>query len=102
MTGDNLDDLSAMMDNISKFIESAKLGSKALLHIRGDASGISCLSQSLEPPTLPTWHKMPTTTHPRLALVQNVEWMAANNPFPADEFDAHFNVYPASLVLSAI
>lgn len=102
MTGDNLAPLSAMMDKISKFIESAKLCSKALLHIRGDASGISCLSHSLEPPTLPTWYKMPTATHPRPALVQNVECTAANNPFPADEFDAHFNVYPASLVLLAV
>lgn len=63
MTGGNLAPLSAMMDNIYKFIESAKLGSKALLHIRGDASGISCLSYSLGPPT--PLHKMHPTTHPR-------------------------------------
>lgn len=44
MTGDSLAPISAMMDNIYKFIESSKLGSKALLHICGDASGISCLS----------------------------------------------------------
>lgn len=86
MTGDNLAHLSAMMDNISKFMETAKLGSKALLHISGDVSGISCLSHSLEPPTLPTWHKMPTATHPRPALVQNVECTAATNPFQVTNF----------------
>lgn len=56
MNGDNLAPLSAMMNNISKFLENAKLGSKTLLQISGDASGITCLSHSLEPPTLPTWH----------------------------------------------
>lgn len=81
MTGDHLAPLSAMTGNISKFIESAKQGSKALLHISGDASGISCLSLSLEPRTLPTWHKMHIATHPRPALVQNVECTAATNPF---------------------
>lgn len=92
ITGDSLAPLSAMMDYISKFIESAKLGSKALLHTSGDASGTSCLSHSLEPPTLPTWHNMPTATHSRPALVQNVEYTVSNNSFPADEFDANFNV----------
>lgn len=62
MNGDNLAPLSAMMNNISKFIENAKLGSKTLLQISGDASGITCLSHSLEPPTLPTWHKLPNAT----------------------------------------
>lgn len=59
MTGDNLAALSAMVDNISKFNEHAKLGSKTLLQLSGDASGITCLSHSLEAPTLPTWHKLP-------------------------------------------
>lgn len=81
MTGDNLATLFAMMDNISKFIESAKQGSKALLHISGDASGISCLSHLLELRTLPAWHKMPTATNPRPALLQNFECTAATNPF---------------------
>lgn len=54
MNADNLAALSAMVDNISKFTENAKLGSKTLLQISGDASGITCLSHSLEPPTLPT------------------------------------------------
>lgn len=62
MSGDNLPALSAMMDNISKFNENAKLGSKTLLQLSGDASGITCLSHSLEPPTLPTWHKLPVAT----------------------------------------
>lgn len=63
MTGDNLAALSAIMDNISKFTEHAKLGSKTLLQLSGDASGITCLSHSLEPPTLPTWHKLPSATN---------------------------------------
>lgn len=62
MTGDNLAALSAMMDNVSKFTENAKLGSETLLQLIGDASGITCLSHSLEPPTLPTWHKLATAT----------------------------------------
>lgn len=62
MSGDNLPALSAMMDILSRFNENAKLGSKTLQQLSGDASGITCLSHSLEPPTLPTRHKLPVAS----------------------------------------
>lgn len=122
--------LSAMLSNISNYIKTANLGNKTLLQISGESSGITILSHSIEPPTLPTWHRLanaaadptprtdeqyaadihfmrpkvignqnlpvPTAAQclPVLALAQNSNCTADNEPCPADEFDPRYNVYP--------
>lgn len=51
----------ALIENISDFFKSSKLATKTLLQIGGEAAGITILSHSVEPPTLPTWHNLPAS-----------------------------------------
>lgn len=52
----NLQTLMHFIDNLSDFTKAAKRGTKTVLQLSAESSGITLLSHSLEPPTLPTWH----------------------------------------------
>lgn len=56
---DNTMPLTAMLENLSDFHRTSNSGKKTLLQLSGESTGITILSHSLEPPTLPTWHRLP-------------------------------------------
>lgn len=52
----NLQTLLNLVSNLSDFTKKSNRGSRTLLQLSGEASGITILSHSVEPPTLPTSH----------------------------------------------
>lgn len=57
----NLQTLLNLIDNLSDFTYKQNKGTKTLLQLSGEAAGITIMSHSIEPPTLPTWHRFGTS-----------------------------------------
>lgn len=102
----NLTQIQTMMLNISKFIDQIYPSAPTLGSFLGTVSGITILSHSIESPTLPTWHSLPTKTLPKQTKVVNDTTFAnkihfcaapqtydATLEFPADPTQIETNLY---------
>lgn len=125
--------MSGFIEALSNYHQDKKTGNKSLIQVGGQASGITIMSHSLEPPTLPTWHNLNpaaalTTIRTDanyaadiyfmqnkvlgnavlnipelddfpaiLVLARRADCTAANDPFPAQTFNANRDVRPPVL-----
>lgn len=60
----NLQTILNLINNLSDFTQKSNRGKRTLLQLSGEAAGITILSHSVEPPTLPTWHQLSNSAAP--------------------------------------
>lgn len=63
----NLQTILNFIDSLSDFTKVSNRGTKTVLQLSGEAAGITILSHSVEPPTLPTWHALANSVQATIA-----------------------------------